>query len=178
MVDADFAERKRGSWESHRKKIWRKVNRSDLSSLDLWPGWFFGANRWLRPRPRHAREIPSAPGEHRVRRLDIHEVPAHEQTQHRPSEGLGECCDIVQRHTDEGAVTSKPAIGDQEVQRRVQIGQRAVGLDRGHHADREIALAHGVEATRIVVQEGLAAFFPTVQLQLPSLTRLSLLKST
>ncbi len=30
-----------------------------------------------------------------MRRLDIHEVPAQEQTQHRPSEGLGECGDIV-----------------------------------------------------------------------------------
>ena len=37
------------------------------------------------------------PGEHALRRLDIHEFPAHEQTQHRPSKGLGECCDIVHR---------------------------------------------------------------------------------
>ncbi len=44
------------------------------------------------------------PGEHAVRRLDIHEFPAPEQTQHRPSEGLGECRDIAQRQRHEGAV--------------------------------------------------------------------------
>ncbi len=69
------------------------------------------------------------PGEHAVRRLDIHEFPAQEQTQHRPSEGLGECGDIVQRQRHEGAVRSKPAIGDQEVQMRVPVCQGAVGLD-------------------------------------------------
>jgi len=40
---------------------------------------------------RHARETPNAASEHALRRLDIHEFPAHEQTQHRPSKGLGEC---------------------------------------------------------------------------------------
>ena len=29
------------------------------------------------------------PGEHALRRLDIHEFPAHEQTQHRPSNDPG-----------------------------------------------------------------------------------------
>ena len=36
------------------------------------------------------------PGEYAVGRLDIHEFPAHERTQHRTSKGLGECGDIVQ----------------------------------------------------------------------------------
>ena len=52
------------------------------------------------------------PGEHVLRRLDIHEVPANEQTQHRLSKGLGEGCDIVQRQRHERAVRPEPAIGD------------------------------------------------------------------
>ncbi len=55
------------------------------------------------------------PGEHALRRLDIHEFPAHEQTQHRPSKGLGECGDIVQRQRHEGAVRQESAIGDEQV---------------------------------------------------------------
>ncbi len=41
--------------------------------------------------------------------------PAHEQTQHRLSKGLGECGDIVQRQRHERAVRSKSAIGDEQV---------------------------------------------------------------
>ncbi len=74
------------------------------------------------------------PGEHAVGRLDIHEFPAHEQTQHRPSKGLGECGDIVQRQRDEGAVRPEPAIGHQQMQVRVPVDQGAVGLDRGDDA--------------------------------------------
>ncbi len=35
---------------------------------------------------------------------------------------------------------------------RVPIGQRAVGLDRGHHADREMALAHGGPGKAMIVR--------------------------
>ena len=55
------------------------------------------------------------PGEHALRRLDIHEFPAHEQTQHRPSKGLGERGDIVQRQRHERAVRPESAIGDEQV---------------------------------------------------------------
>ncbi len=68
------------------------------------------------------------PGEHAVRRLDIHEFPAHEQTQHCPSKGLGACCDIVQRQRHEGAVRPEPAIGNQQIAVRVPVGRRTVGL--------------------------------------------------
>ena len=69
------------------------------------------------------------PGEDALRLLDIHEFPAQEQTQHRPSEGLGECCDIVQRQRHEGAVRPEPAIGHRQMEVRVPVGQGAVGLD-------------------------------------------------
>ncbi len=59
------------------------------------------------------------PGEHALRRLDIDEFPPHEQTQHRPSKGLGECGDIVQRQRDERAVRPEPTIGHQQMQVRV-----------------------------------------------------------
>jgi hypothetical protein len=50
-----------------------------------------------------------------VGRLDIHEFPVHEQTQHRPPKSLGECCDIVQRQRHERAVGPESAIGDEQV---------------------------------------------------------------
>ncbi len=75
--------------------------------------------------------------------LEIHEFPAHEQTQHRPSKGLGECCDIVQRQRHERAVRPEPAIGHQQMEVRVPVCQGAVGLDRCDDADREARLTYG-----------------------------------
>ena len=77
------------------------------------------------------------PGEHALRRLDIHEFPAHKQTQHRPSKRLGEYCDIVQRQRHERAVRPESAIGHQQVEVRVPVGQGAlVVAGRGPSSER------------------------------------------
>ena len=68
-------------------------------------------------------------GEHAVRRLDIPELPAHEQPEYGTTEALGERRDIVQRQRHERAIRPEPAIGDQEVRMRVPVDQGAVGLD-------------------------------------------------
>ena len=62
-------------------------------------------------------------------RDDVHEFPVHEELEHGATEGVDKCCDVVERHTHEGGIWPEPAIGDKQVQVRVPVGQRAVGLD-------------------------------------------------
>lgn len=59
------------------------------------------------------------------------------------AERFGEGRHVVQRQRHECAVRPESAIGDQEVQVRMPVGPRAVGLDRGDDADREMPFARG-----------------------------------
>ena len=54
----------------------------------------------------------------------------------------------MQRQRHERAVRPESAIGHQQMEVRVPVGQGAVGLDRGHDANREAPLTHGSEDER------------------------------
>jgi hypothetical protein len=69
------------------------------------------------------------PGEHALRCLDIHELTFDEQLEHSTAERLGERGDIMQRQPDERTVGPEPAIGDEQVEVEMPVGQRAVRLD-------------------------------------------------
>ncbi len=83
------------------------------------------------------------PGEHAARRLGVEEAAPHEPREHRAAERFGERGDVVERQLHERAVGPKAAVGDQQVEVRMPVGQGAVRLDRGDDADGEVALAKG-----------------------------------
>ena len=73
----------------------------------------------------------------------LQQPPAHEPPEHRAAERFGQGGDVVQRQGHEAAVRPEAAIGHQQMEMRVPVGERAVGLDRGDEADRELPLAGG-----------------------------------
>ncbi len=70
------------------------------------------------------------PREHALSCLDIHQLAFDEQLENRAAEGLGERGDFVEGQVEERAVRTEAAVGDKQVQMRMPVGERSVGLDR------------------------------------------------
>jgi len=70
------------------------------------------------------------PVEHALGRVHVHQFSLDEHLEYRTAEGFGECGDFMEREVHESAVRAKATIGDKQVQMRMPVGERAVGLDR------------------------------------------------
>jgi len=81
------------------------------------------------------------PGEHAGGLVLVEQLQAHEAPEHGAAERLGQPCRVVGGPRDERPIRPKAAVRDEEVQVRLPVGPRAVRLQAGHDADREVALA-------------------------------------
>ena len=81
------------------------------------------------------------PGEHLRRLVLVEQLQADKEPERRPAERLGQPRGVVHRPRHEGPIRPEPAIGDQQVQMRMPVGARAMGLPAGDDPHREITLA-------------------------------------
>ena len=70
------------------------------------------------------------PGQHRLGDFGIEELAVNEQPEDAAAEGLDEDIERVQGQGDEGAVGAEAAVGDERVDVRLPVYERAVRLDR------------------------------------------------
>ncbi len=81
------------------------------------------------------------PGEHPGGLILVEELQPHKQPEHRAAKRLGQPRGVVHRPRHEGPIRPEPAIGNQQVQMRMPVGARAMGLQAGDDPDREMPLA-------------------------------------
>jgi len=86
-------------------------------------------------------EARVGPGEHRRGVLALEQAPAHEEPEHGAAERLRELGPVVRGPRHEGAVGPEAAAGGNQMNVRVPVRQRAVGLDAAHDPDRERRLS-------------------------------------
>ena len=86
------------------------------------------------------------PLEHPLGLILVEEAAVHEQAEHGAAEGLAEGGAVVggpAGPAHEGAVGSEAAVGDDEMEMGMPVGQRAVGLETGDDPDPEVGLPRG-----------------------------------
>ena len=83
------------------------------------------------------------PGEHALGGVAVHQLALHQHAEHRAAERFGHRRHVVQRQRHERAVRPEAAVGDQQMEMGVPVGQRTVRLDRGDDADRARPLTRG-----------------------------------
>jgi len=70
--------------------------------------------------------------------LLVEEVRPLEQPQHGAAERLGQARRVMHRPRDERPVGPEAAVGDEEMEVRMPVGPRAVRLQTGDDADRQL----------------------------------------
>jgi hypothetical protein len=89
--------------------------------------------------------------EHRLRLILVEEVPLDEEPEHGTAEGFGEPRSVVRGPPDEGAIGAEAAVGDDQMQVRIPVGERAVGLqDRDFSLTTLLAKRHEGRHSEIV----------------------------
>ena len=86
-------------------------------------------------------EARVGPLEHPLGLVFVKEAAAHEEPEHGAAERLGQRDGVVARPprpAHEGPVGPEAAIGDDQVEMVVPVGQRAVGLEAGDDPDLQI----------------------------------------
>ena len=81
------------------------------------------------------------PGEHPRGLVLVEEVQPHEQPEHGAAERLGQPRGVV-RGPRKRPIGPEPAVRDEQMQVRIPVGARAVRLQAGDDADREVLLTH------------------------------------